>query len=271
MDFIVTTVSSGLNFTNKLFFNPEDIKKFPNDKKYVYLSKQKQFFGYSSDARVPVGTVAIPSPQQVQLNLQPQVDKLKVDWYDFASQMFPNLSAALTLSLLSRPTSEKRLPVAELAGVVIDVTAKQSVTKLSVPELEDSVRSALGGHPFSAGQRLILQTKEAALRLFVDQIEPTHGFVGPNTLIRFDSSSGISLTGNPHSQQARLIPPGGFDFSKLGIGGLDKEFETVRLMQFRSRSTVSSDTRFFCADVHRCFRSSFIRPCESSRDGSQAC
>lgn len=81
MEFVVTTVATGLGFTNKLYFHPDDIKRFPSPKNYIYLSKHKQFYSYSPDARVPVGSVAIPQAQLLGLNLQPQVDRIKVDWY----------------------------------------------------------------------------------------------------------------------------------------------------------------------------------------------
>lgn len=79
LDFIVTTVAPGLGFTNKLYFNPEDMKKLKLTKNCVYLPKQKQFYAAAADSRVAVGSIALPQAQLVGLNLQPQVDKLAVD------------------------------------------------------------------------------------------------------------------------------------------------------------------------------------------------
>lgn len=90
LDFMVTTVAPGLGFTNKLYFNPEDIKKLKSTKGCVYLARQKQFYGFLPDSRVPVGSVALPQAQLIGLNLQPQVDKLIID----ACVRFPNRKGA---------------------------------------------------------------------------------------------------------------------------------------------------------------------------------
>jgi hypothetical protein len=189
MEFLVVSVSSGLAFSNKLFFNPEDINRHFKKAKYCSASKKHpQIFAIGNDQRVPVGSVGVAPVQSVGLNVALQVDKLFV-------------------------TAVTDLPC-ESKLVVFDVGAKASVKTFSAADLETAVRAQLKSHWFGVGQRLAVPVGDVIMRLQVTETDS--GVLSDTTLFRFDSSS-IKFTANPHANRP-LVLPRSFDFESLGIG-----------------------------------------------------
>jgi len=102
-------------------------------------------------------------------------------------------------------------------------------------ELDASLRFSLAEHVFSANQRVIIRAKEEIFKMTVDDCEPPSGLLHSASLLRFDSESGeLSLTQNAHAKRERIFP-NDFDFEKIGVGGLGKEFSVIFRRAFASR------------------------------------
>lgn len=207
--------SSNLARTNKVFVNTSD---FASVTKLALLKSEGKSFAYQVEASstVTAGHIALNTVQREEL------------W------------VSLSDSLSYKPLSTgKDVPSAAAATFEVATKKKSSdVMNIDADELVQHCRRRLTGHVPSAGQSFIIDFRSVTLILKGSSIvNDGEGVVKLAEIVEttefyFSKGPGVKVTGGAARKE---VFKADFDFEKMGIGGLDKEFEQIFRRAFASR------------------------------------
>ncbi|XP_057315100.1 vesicle-fusing ATPase-like [Hydractinia symbiolongicarpus] len=231
-----------LSLKNCVVLHPDDIKKL--DPKYEANELHKTYVAISGDrgeyifavidsTKMKTGTLGLSAVQRrwMQVGLQ----KL-VETHLYTTRI--NFLAAITFEadfLQKTKTSKDSFNTDKMLEAVYD-------TFMSVPfSYEQEIVFKFGNRPFLLLKVKELQAMDASL-LSGEKPDNTRkvnvGILTANTTVLFDKKeeSILSLTGKAKAKSATtsIINPE-WDFSKMGIGGLDDEFSAIFRRAFASR------------------------------------
>ncbi|CAM9712090.1 unnamed protein product [Chrysoparadoxa australica] len=219
-----------LAYTNKIFVSDGDFARLSaashhssgkaHDKKLLVQLSGDWVFTASPHKDVGEGRVALNGLQRrnAQLTLQQQVS------------VSPYALADVGLSALS---------------VVVDLLSKNAKAHIQFDceRLSSAFLFQFTGFVVSPGQQLAIDYQGTKLNVTVDGIEHAssssnspHGLVLDATAINWNTASGsmVKLSGKKGGTMKTIIPKD-FDFVKLGIGGLNNEFNQIFRRAFSSR------------------------------------
>ncbi|KAG8040053.1 hypothetical protein G9C98_001169 [Cotesia typhae] len=225
-----------LTFKNCVFVNPVDL---PKNVKYIEvttLPNQSYVFTVETHNEVSQGCAAFNEPQRkwAALSVNQEID-IRPYQFDASSSNF------LGIIVLEADFLQKTKTTTEPYDT--DLMAKDFLLKFS-------------GHAFTVGQQLPFQFGDKKiLRLVVKDLEGLDvtaikekkeskqekirlGRCLGDTVVQFEksSNSSLNLVGKAQGKVVRqsIINPD-WDFAKMGIGGLDKEFSDIFRRAFVSR------------------------------------
>lgn len=227
--------SDELSLSNKLVFNPNDMVEILKTEKLqelinnVYAEAQNRYFGIASHQKVPRGKVGLSGMQREFLGTSEQTE---VD-------IKMNSGATHSKFCISSLTVEA------------DFLLKKNITNeaYDTDKLQTQFRDQFNKIPFYNEQRLAFKFEKLPyislkVKSFKYLLEGqhgshgSHGILNQNTLIVFDKNeeSVIKLTGKSRGKSAmpNIINPD-WNFSQMGIGGLDNEFSGIFRRAFASR------------------------------------
>jgi vesicle-fusing ATPase len=134
---------------------------------------------------------------------------------------------------------------------LIKKSANSPKVELDVDEMSSSFISQFNGQIFRIGQEIGFNFKEIKLHVIIDPFEfATTGSSNPSTELRGRLSNETKLTFQKHKgSQSNILFTGAsasmaqndslfrtdFDFTKMGIGGLNTQFQTMFRRAFASR------------------------------------
>ncbi|KAK7863817.1 hypothetical protein R5R35_003307 [Gryllus longicercus] len=226
-----------LSLTNCAIVNKKD---FPDDVKHIQVStgsSQHYVFTVRFHPEVPENSVGFSLPQRKWATLSLNQD-IEVKPYDFDPMSSTECLCSMTLEadFLQKKTTT-------LDPYDTDQMAKEFLMQFS-------------GQAFTVGQQLVFSFQEKKLLgLVVKSLEaadlsaikagqeakPKKTKMGRclgDTIVQFEKaeSSSLNLVGKAKGKQPRqsIINPE-WDFQKMGIGGLDKEFNAIFRRAFASR------------------------------------
>jgi vesicle-fusing ATPase len=226
--------TASLSYTNKIYFNKADYD--PKATPYVKIARQdgrQDVFLFAGDVDVTV------QPGHISFSLH--------------QRKFTEISLEREVHVFPLPDNQKQY----IAGmtVIIDYfkPPKEATGPLDTDAMAREFSMAFATTAFSVGQSLVFKFevngKEVILVVDVKEInvmakdgkttaKSTYGILLPDAAIVFDKKpdSALSLVGKSKgkSVQRALINPD-WDFQKIGIGGLDKEFADIFRRAFASR------------------------------------
>lgn len=217
--FVIVRCPPDLALTNKLIFNEYDcLKRFGSD---CYVLVQNRYFGVAFHSDVKTGSVGLSGIQRSWLDLSEGtfVDVKKVD----KPKNFIN-SMTLEVDFLVKRNATPE-------GYDTDVMKKQFLNDFN--EI-----------PFYYGQEIVLKYEKLPhVKLRVKELsfydsKQHHAIITQNTGIMFEKvdDSIMKLTGKSKgkSSMPNIINPD-WNFSQMGIGGLDDEFSAIFRRAFASR------------------------------------
>jgi len=224
-----------LALTNKVYMSPEDVKKlkaavsdFGN-----FVEVKGFIFTFEEHKSIPIGQMGFSSIQRrfVQLSLN---EPLEVSSY------VPKLDTIYLMNLA--------------LDVDFLIKAKKTNDEYKADDLTAILMRNLGNQFFSVGQKLVAEVNGLHLEFTVkttetvkltsllngDKVTPDKadkGILHANTSIQFDKAPGstIRIVGSDGSSTGNQIFKPDFDFTKMGIGGLDEEFSQIFRRAFASR------------------------------------
>ncbi|KAJ8607120.1 hypothetical protein CTAYLR_009154 [Chrysophaeum taylorii] len=219
-------------YTNKVYMHPSDFKAYKarspdqglgdGDKVLVYVRARMMWvFTASPDAKLEVGSLGVSTLQRRTALLE-LGDRVEVEPF------LPTPSMAVESLKLSVSSMQQHKSVELDAQALGEYFKKEYLMQV-----------------FAVGQKLAIAFRRTALEATVEavdfgQVEPgrrsTSRFgqvIGPSR-IAFQSQNGVKLTNNPDAPRVNLFNSD-FDFGKLGIGGLQSEFNTIFRRAFASR------------------------------------
>jgi vesicle-fusing ATPase len=223
-----------LSFTNRVYFSKADYD--PKTTPYVKIARQ--------DGRQDVFLFA----GDVDVNVQPGHVS-----FSLHQRKFTEISLEREVHVFPLPDNQKQYIVG--MTVLIDYLnpPKESPGPLDTDAMAREFSMAFSTTAFTVGQSLVfkyeLNGKEVTFLIDVKEInvmgkdgtttnKANYGILLPDAAIVFDKKpeSTISLIGKSKgkSVQRALINPD-WDFQKIGIGGLDKEFADIFRRAFASR------------------------------------
>ena len=224
--------SDELSLSNRLVFNPSDmvgilqIKQEQERKVYAEVQKSGLFFGICSHPKVEKGRVGLSGMQREFLGTS---EKTEIE-------VRINSGAANSKFCIQSLTVEA------------DFLLKKNITNeaYDTDKLQTQFREQFNQIPFHTGQRLAfkfeklpyISLKVKSFNYLIEGQHGSHGIVTQNTLIVFEKNeeSLIKLTGKARGKSAmpNIINPD-WNFSQMGIGGLDNEFSGIFRRAFASR------------------------------------
>jgi vesicle-fusing ATPase len=222
---VVATPDKSLPITNLIYFNSNDAKSIGNTK-YVKLKGDRELvYLWGTHPEVATGTVALNSFQRTSLNA--------------------SLKEVVTISpYVPKP---KSYVYAAKMNFLVGFTNKKTENTYKVDVLDKVLKSSYKSHYFSVGQEFIAECEGVNLRFIVSEVycldieeidenmtakELDQGILMSKTLTNFSKikDSPIKIQGQNRSS---FTPH--FNFEKMGIGGLNKEFEHIFRRAFASR------------------------------------
>jgi len=224
---VIKIPADELSLSNRLVFNPADIIKlgFIRDKegeKKAVVEVQDHLFGICSHLRVPQNKVGFSSIQR--------------QWLNVSIESTVHVKAVnLNVYLAS-------------VSVTVDFLQKKKITKESYNTdlLQSQFQEQFDSMPFEVDQEVVfkyqnlplIKIKIQSLSDMKTGVAVERGLITQNTSITFDrmEESLITLSGKAKGKSAMpsLINPD-WDFSQMGIGGLDNEFAAIFRRAFASR------------------------------------
>ncbi|KAL7007601.1 transport between ER and Golgi ATPase protein [Cystobasidiomycetes sp. EMM_F5] len=238
---VVGTPEDALVLTNRLIVSPSDFNLASSPHVNVQSSRGSFFFSIQTDARVQSGTVAIGKDHRAWCFLRNQGDSVQVDKVDLDKETGGRsylASATLELAFYSEKSATDQPFDSEV--------------------LEAEMRQRLDGNILNVGQPLVISFQNKTLRAVVQTLgnmefsreKPTAkqqpsaaggggqiGIVTTVTEFTFVKTDGarINIKASTKRAAANAVVRPDFNFSDMGIGGLDDEFATMFRRAFASR------------------------------------
>lgn len=228
------TPNEDVAFTNRAVFNPKDLDV--NAVKYIQVTvgpARRYLFSTSSNCEISPGQVGFSVSQRRWANIS-LLQEVEVRPFSFSAsdRVISSISLFVDFNTIKKATNTE---------------------PLDSDKMSHEFSMQFSNMIFTKGQELLFRynqnDKTYILKIIVksmqgisvnskDQQEIEYGALSPNAPIVFDKVEGsiLNLIGKSKGKfvQRALINPE-FDFQKLGIGGLDKEFSDIFRRAFASR------------------------------------
>jgi vesicle-fusing ATPase len=223
-----------LSYTNKIYFNKADID--PKVTPYVKVAKQdgrKDVYLFAADVDGGV------QPGRVTFSLH--------------QRRWTEISLEREIHVFPFPDSAKQYIVGMNVTVDYIVPPKETMGPIDTDKMAPEFSMNFSATAFAVGQQVVfkfkINDKDIGFVADIKEIsimsrdgktteKASFGILSPNAAVIFDKNpeSMISLIGKSKgkSVQRALINPE-WDFQKIGIGGLDKEFADIFRRAFASR------------------------------------
>jgi vesicle-fusing ATPase len=212
--------SNDLARTNRVFMAPSDFaavagRSGSRDALAVSISSAYVYVA-APHAAMPPGSLGFNAVQRRELRLA--------------------LGDPVTVTALARPP-----PEAAAATFEVDLSSKRAApVDVQADELMDECRKRLEGHVPSAGQTFVLDFYGTTLMLKAASVVTAKGSAECAVVTRatdfyFAKAPGTALALKGSESRPKEIFRADFNFEKMGIGGLDKEFSDIFRRAFASR------------------------------------
>jgi vesicle-fusing ATPase len=224
---VVATPDKSLPVTNLIYFNSNEAKAGIGNSKYVKLKGDRElFYMWSTHPEVATGTVALNSFQRTSLNA--------------------SLKEVITVSpYVPKP---KSYVYASKMDFYVGFTNKKTDTVYKVELLDKILKTSYKSHYFCVGQEFIAECEGVNLRFIVSEIncldiedvdenmtakQLDQGILMSKTVTNFTKMKDSPIKIGQNRSNIEFTPD--FNFEKMGIGGLNKEFEHIFRRAFASR------------------------------------
>lgn len=206
---VVRLPENWMIFTNYMYMNSTDLTKL--NLRNRYLGVLSRIYCVESHAAVPSGCIAMSQPQRSQLNVE-------LEKYVYVSPPEVELQNLL------------------LNNVTLTVAiSKPQRTVIDCTKLDEEVKIMFSGQVLDDGFNLY-HRYDKSISIFLTVSEIGRGVITRNTNIVFKPfDKGVVLKNNMGAKKMANGALLNIDFEKLGIGGLDKEFNDIFRRAFVSR------------------------------------
>lgn len=238
---VVNSPSKPAAYTNKVYMSPDDFDRMRSrspdqgmgkdaTKLLVYVRGEDGWvFTASPDSKIPSGCLGVSTLQRQTARLEMSPDR-KVEVEAF----MPTPSMAVESLKLS----------------VRSMVTKQKPDELDGQALSEYIKKEYLMQVFAVGQKLAIAFRRTALEATVESVDFAAGLssrgsesgrsrfgqlVGPSRLLLTTSHTNVRLKNLSDSAPRVNLFNSDFDFGKLGIGGLQEEFNTIFRRAFASR------------------------------------
>ena len=220
---IIRCPSDELSRTNKVVLNQNDLKeKFEIEPSSVgYVCVQNKYFGVCHHGKVETGSVGLNGIQRTWLNVSE--------------------GTTLDIETVSKP---KNIIVSMLVEVDFLMRKNATPEAFDTDGMKKQFLDDFNDMPFYSGQSIVFKFEKLPyIKMTMKDLgyldsKNCHGIITQNTAIIFEkvADSIMKLTGKSKNKFAMpsIINPD-WNFSQMGVGGLDNEFSAIFRRAFASR------------------------------------
>ncbi|PAA60017.1 hypothetical protein BOX15_Mlig016436g3, partial [Macrostomum lignano] len=221
--------SDELSLTNKIFFNPNDVRSLKNQFIKIHSGSGSYAFLLDSNPSIPTGKAG----------------------FSLVQRRWANVSIGQPVSVEFNCSFDPRTTCIATVTLEADFLLKKSTTTdpYNSDEMLIEFTQCFPQMPLTVGQEIVFKFKDKKhLLLRVKEMETLQprgdvvaaqfGVISGNTIATFEKlpDSPLVLTGKAKAKQPyqSIINPD-WNFSMMGIGGLDREFSDIFRRTFASR------------------------------------
>jgi vesicle-fusing ATPase len=234
---VTRSPSDEQSVTNRVFLNPQDDLSLSGDKYVLAIIKEEQFvFTVATDERIAKGAIAFSLIQRKWINVT-LGEEIQVVKHTFPANYLIS-SMVVEVDYLSKPKGPGVQEAYNTDQMATDFSTQ--FNGLAVSKNQPLYYSFQNQKILSAKVKS-LEVADIAVLTKVSGKSPEsaiQGVIMANSRVVFERADGspVVLTGKAKGEQARLslINPE-WDFQKMGIGGLDREFSDMFRRAFASR------------------------------------